>query len=263
MIKKIGKYLFVLKGLDTEVVCKKYGLTTLSNIVSVDKIHPEETTKICDLVSESTLPQIISFLSESKKIVKCKVVMINLNNENVDNICNVDCYWCRYGFETKPLSCPIRYVSHQLIKTYYSEITKDKYTIKENITSKSVKNIPFRKSPTGGEDRNVKINKNGYYETDGIFCSFNCCKAFINNNKHNSLYDDSNRLLIQMYNQIFTSKIIRIKKADDWRLLRKAGGFIDIKKFRENFNHVSYEYHGYTTDICKPIGHLWEEHLKF
>lgn len=261
MSKKLGKYLFVLKNIDTSSICKKYGINISTNI-DIIEYQPESTTKISDLVLDNTIPQIISFLSESKSIIKCNVLMSDITNKNINDIKNIDCYWCRYPIDCKPIGCPIKYVSNQLVKTYYSEISKDKYTIKENITNKKTKIIPLRKSPTT-EDKQLKIIKNNYYETDGIFCSFNCCKAFINDNKNKPMYDDSNRLLVQMYNQIYGTKINHIKDADNWRLLEKAGGNIKISKFRDNFNHVNYEYHGYISDICKPIGHLWEEHIKF
>lgn len=263
MSKKLGKHIFILQDIDSEFIFKKYGIVLNINLNSKQIQNPENITKITDLPSDNTQPLIISFLSESKSIVKCNVVMIDISNKNIDSIKGIDCYWCRYPFDTQPIGCPIKYISNQLVKTYYSEISKDKYTIKENITNKKTKNINLKKSPENGEDKRLNVVNNDYYETDGIFCSFNCCKAFINDNKHKAIYDDSNRLLIQMYNQIFGTKINHIKEADNWRLLEKAGGFIKINKFKENFNHVNYEYHGYISDICKPIGHLWEEHIKF
>ena len=46
-----------------------------------------------------------------------------------------------------------------------------------------------------------------YYETDGIFCSFNCCQSYINDNKHIRLYDNSHMLLLKMYNDLMELKI--------------------------------------------------------
>lgn len=300
MSKKLGKYIFTLKNIDHSHICKKYSINMLSNIDIIDDNQPDKTTKISEL-SDTNIPQIVSFLSESKSIIKCNVIMCDLSGRNLNDFDNqgIECYWCRYSFNSQPIGCPIRYHSNQLVKTYYSEISKDKYTIKENITSKKSKNLlqdtnttlqngvspvlnkrikssPKKQSIRESDlkeinDKNVpneisdslKILKNNYYETDGFFCSFNCCKAFILDNKHKPMYDCSNRLLIQLYNQIYNTKITNIKEADHWRLLKKAGGPTTIDKFRDNFNHISYEYHGYISDICKPIGHLWEEHIKF
>lgn len=267
MTKKLGKHVFILKNIDHSYICKKFSINVLSNIDLIEEIQPEKTTKISEL-SENNIPQIVSFLSESKSIIKCNVIMYDISSKNLEDIKNIDCYWCRYSFDTHPIGCPIRYYSNNLVKTYYSEISKDKYTIKENITLKKSKlfisdSKILQNDKNLDDNNNIKLLKNDYYETDGIFCSFNCCKAFISDNKHKPMYDSSNRLLIQMYNQIFETKINIIKEADDWRLLKKAGGMISIEKYRDNFNHVNYEYHGYISDICKPIGHLWEEHIKF
>jgi hypothetical protein len=287
MSKKLGKYIFTLKNIDHSHICKKYSINMLSNIDIIDENQPDKTTKISEL-SDTNIPQIVSFLSESKSIVKCNVIMCDLSGRNLNDIDKqtIECYWCRHPFNSQPIGCPIRYHSNQLIKTYYSEISKDKYTIKENITGKKSKKllqdtnkkikcspkkqaIIVKESEVNDKDvsnefsDSLKIQKNDYYETDGFFCSFNCCKAFILDNKHKPMYDCSNRLLIQLYNQIYNTKITNIKEADNWRLLKKSGGPTSIEKFRENFNHISYEYHGYISDICKPIGHLWEEHIKF
>lgn len=288
MTKKLGKYLFILKNIDHSEICKKYSINILTNIDLTEEIQPEKTTKISELSDNNNIPQIVSFLSESKSIIKCNVIMYDISSKNIEEFKNVDCYWCRHPFNTRPIGCPIRYVSNQLVKTYYSEISKDKYIIKENITLKKSKKLkefsknssnlgklnthkksPSNKSEQDDESDNksitessLKLIKNDYYVTDGIFCSFNCTKSFILDNKHKTMYDCSNRLLIQMYNYIFGTKISNIKEADDWRLLKKAGGILDIDVYRKNFNHVNYEYHGYISDICKPIGHLWEEHIR-
>jgi hypothetical protein len=266
--KKItGKYTFSLRDINPDEVCKKYDIPISTSIEDKpvnqksEKFQPKETTKVSDLMSKVSTPQIVSFLSETKRITKCSVNIIDMQSKkNLDQFHSVDCFWCRHPFSTKPIGCPIKYVPHQLIKGYTNDPSKDNYIIKENITDKKAKDIMERKKDGEESVKKFEIKSGGYFETDGFFCSFNCCKAFILDNKHNSLYDDSERLLIQMYNEIFVSKISKIKEADSWRLLKKSGGFLDIDKYRSNFNHVSYEYHGY---ICRPVGHLWEEHLRF
>ena len=54
---------------------------------------------------------------------------------------------------------------------------------------------------------------NNYYETDGCFCSFNCCLAFINDNVHNAMYSSSKHLLMKMYYDIF-NKVEKIVMAN-------------------------------------------------
>ena len=54
---------------------------------------------------------------------------------------NISCFWCKNPFTTIPIGCPISYISPQYMKQYYSEITKDKYVIKESITQQKVKEL--------------------------------------------------------------------------------------------------------------------------
>jgi hypothetical protein len=105
------------------------------------------------------------------------------------------------------------------------------YTIQDSITVKKTKELENKESK-------LSIVHNNYYETDGIFCSFNCCMAYIQENKSiNPLYTNSEMLLLQMYNMTNNSKEnLEIVPAPDWRLLTDFGGHLTIEKFRESFN---------------------------
>ena len=60
-------------------------------------------------------------------------------------------------------------------------------------------------------------------------------------------------------------KMATIPPAPDWRLLEHYGGYLNIMEFRENFNKISYENHGYTKPLplFLPIGRMYEEKIKF
>ena len=158
------------------------------------------------------------------------------------------------------IGCPIKYISSNAIKSYYSEVSKDNYIIKENITR--IKRQKYDDNP----DTNIQLEKKEFYLTDGIFCSFNCCKAFIKDNKHNTLYNKSDTLLSKLYTDITRVKnSVIINPAPHWRLLSEYGGNMTINQFRENFNKADYEYHGIyrKQDLFKPIGMLFEEKINF
>lgn len=182
--------------------------------------------------------------------------MIDFNTKTETLLLRHNCYWCRHPFETKPIGCPINYISSQAVKNYYSEISKDMYTIKEDITVSKRKTV---------NDPRISINIKEYYETDGIFCSFNCCKTFIKNNKHDRMYDNSLFLLMKMYNEMMGTTISVIDCAPHWRLLTEYGGHLSISEFRNSFNKTNYEEHGYIkiTPSFRSIGHLFEEKIKF
>jgi hypothetical protein len=230
---------------------KKYGIKPLpfSNLKS--KVQCEKVTKVSDLYSGKNEDTVI-FLDETKKSHLCHKSIITFNS----NI-NYHCFWCKFSFTGHPIGCPIRYVSSQAVKNYVSNITKDVYVIKENITKQNRLNL---------EKSSIEIKENEYYETDGIFCSPNCCQAFINDNKNDPIYVDSSMLLIKMCCEISNnSKIELINPAPHWRLLDVYGGHLNISKFRESFNKVNFEDCGTFKSTIKycPIGTLFENKIKF
>jgi hypothetical protein len=281
--RKSKKYIFILKGINSEQIDQKYGISIVSNLTNNDE-QPVNTTKLTELndIYSNNQPESISFLDETKRLYQCNVSMIDFcRGENIKNW-KYNCFWCRHSFQSEPIGCPIRYVSNKGIKTYFSEISKDKYTIKENITEHKKNLLGIQQNfifiPIKTNNSSIEIEENEFYYTDGIFCSFNCCKAFINENKHNSLYEHSNFLLTKIYNE-FLGKInkdsMSVKKEKDgikninpsphWRLLVEYGGNLTIKEFRENFNKTQYEFHdtvSFRTKF-KPLATLFEEKINF
>lgn len=252
--RKSVKYIFTLPGINTTVVNEKYGINMISNIVE-NETAPNNTTKITELHTESPRDELISFLDESKRNHTCKISMIDFNTNKSPETLRYDCFWCKHPFKTQGIGCPTKYVSSQAVKTYHSDISKDVYTIKENIT-------PLRRKSLGDQRIAVKIAE--YYETDGVFCSFNCCQAWIDDNKHNKMYNQSSYLLMKIYKSITHAEIKSIISAPHWRLLENYGGNLTINNFRENFNKIDYEYQG-ISKLPKffPLSTLFEEKIKF
>lgn len=267
--RKSTKFVFTLKNIKTDTIDQKYGISLVSNITALNS-QPDNTTTIVELsdLNKDISLDIISFLDESKRIYQCTISMIDLKTGKNAGTLKYKCYWCRHSFSSAPIGCPIRYVSSKAIKTYHSEVTKDNYTIKENIT-KYKENLLSNTDLFNNKNKsNIIITKEEYYETDGVFCSFNCCKAFIGDNKHNILYDKSDNLLIKLYgdmNTISNLKNIKINPAPSWRLLKEYGGTLSIEEFRNNFNKALYDFHGVikSQNLFKPIGMLYEEKINF
>jgi hypothetical protein len=250
---KSSKYTFLLKNVNMRTIDEKYKFSQSTDIS--DNISPVNSTKLSDLGNEKSTPDLISFLDEAKRAHVCHVSMINHTNQTEVGSTpeKYECYWCRYSFTTHGIGCPIRYVPSQAVKTYYSEISRGIRTIKENVSLKRKDII---------KDPNITIEKADYYETDGIFCSFNCCQAWINDNKHDSMYDQSHRLLSRMYCDMFGVKSVTIKPAPHWRLRKESGGHHTQASFREGFGKLEYQYCG-TFFTYRPIGHMYEEILHF
>jgi hypothetical protein len=255
-ILKKSKYSFTLVGVNTNRINTRYGIENTPSSSNDDKAS-SHTTKLTELNTDKGTPEVISFLDESKKLHVCHVSMIDFKSRMDVNLLRYHCFWCTHPFESRPLGCPIKYNPSQAEKKYYSHISRDTYTIKENITQK--------RSELLKNNEHISLKEAEYYETDGVFCSFNCCQSWINDNKHNRLYDLSSTLLIKMYNAMMGTKMIVIGPAPHWRVLEQYGGHLNIIKFREGFNKIEYECHGNTKTVPKfvPLGSLFEEKIKF
>ena len=84
-------------------------------------------------------------------------------------------------------------------------------------------------------NRYHKILTKDFFETDGVFCSFNCIVSFIEENSYNPLYQNSNHLIYLMYKHIFghfpNKSFIR---SPSWKLRKEYGGILsdeDYDKF--------------------------------
>ena len=267
--RKSKKYIFTLSNINTEKIDQKFGITIVSNIFTNEK-PPDNTTKITELsdLNSNTSCNIVSFLDETKRIYQCTVSIIDFTTGKDTEFLKYSCYWCRHPFDSRPIGCPIKFISNKAVKKYYSEVSKDNYTIKENITNYKKNMLDTQKSfvfiPLNNSSQ-INIDKKDFYSSDGIFCSFNCCKAFIKDYKQNVLYEHSEFLLSKLYFDMFGVKNVVINPAPHWRLLIEYGGNLTINQFRDNFNKTKYDFHGTVKnqDIFKPIGSLFEEKINF
>jgi hypothetical protein len=246
------KFMFVLKNIDINQIFEKYSLNfdfTIENI--------PETTKITELNIEEKLPEFISFIDDNKKTRKCSISFIDFNSKK-----KYKCFWDKEYIPStiKPIGCPIKYIPNKLVKKYYSELSKDNYTINEFITE--TKSLELKEEIKDGikDSEKFSIKEAGYYETDGIFCSFNCCMAFINDpdNKKKDMYRFSEFLLLKMYEDITKNEgNVEIIPAPHWKLLNEFGGNMTIEKFRESFNKIEYLDHGMIS-----IARLFEDKIR-
>lgn len=270
--KNIGKnmnkkYIFTLHNVNTEKVDQRFGISIVSNIDNQDNVIAN-TTKISELSVSRNTPEIVSFVDEAKKPHKCTVSMVDFQSKKEFSQRSMyDCFWCRNSIPEKVIAigCPIKYIPTQAVKTYYSEISKDRYTIKQNITSKHQETISKPSKHNSKNSNNIHLLNKNYYLTDGIFCSFNCCMAYIEDNKHKSMYTMSQMLLLKMYHDIYPDKVPCIDEAPHWRKLKQCGGDLTIEQFRDSFNKIEYKEYGFVSKIpkCQSLGVLFEEKLKF
>ena len=211
-------------------------------------LFKEKNVTALDMESSAERMDTLAFLDESRKLHKCMLSSIDFSSGQ-----EYRCFWDHHPIPTgtTPIGCPLRFVPDITSRTYFSEITKDKFTVKESM-------LKGQQLPSEFE---MKVEPNNYYETDGIFCSFNCCLAFIQKHKKEFMYKDSELLLHRIHNEIFEHS--KITPAPDWRILKEYGGSVDIISFRTNFSKIVYDFKGIYKPYFKPIAFAFEERIKF
>ena len=98
---------------------------------------------------------------------------------------------------------------------------------------------PFKTSPLGVPIRYEAKKEEDYFETDGVFCSFPCCLAYIYDNPKTPLYREADVHLHHLYYKIY-GKYRKIEPAPTWKILKDYGGHLSIREFRENFTDMIY-----------------------
>jgi len=226
------KRTFFLKGFNIQETEAKYGLSIISNIET--DVVPDNKTNIFDIL-EKVDESPISFVDEKND--KCLITMLDwIHKEIFPTKTNILCFWCKHSFPYKPLGCPVKYINNRIEKSYISNITKDKYYMKENLTKNKLEQVLSNKLSV-----DVKPIETEHYITDGIFCSFNCVIAFINDNSKDPFYNESKMLTYTMYKEIMGKNVSKIKASPHWRLLKAFGGPLLIEDYRKTFNLFEYE----------------------
>lgn len=256
------KFNFVLKGVDPDIIYTKYKFEMDSNLKQVGETIPKNCTKIGELSKGGDEIKKFSFVDESKKMHRCCLTMKNHSNGDFLPIkTNIACHWCCHQFSSIPIGCPLRYIPKTRFRKYFSEIIKEQIITKE-VVPDNIENENENENCLSKE----KTTEHAYYETEGIFCSFNCCYAYIEQNKRNCQYDSSLNLLSFIYQELFDLDF-DISPAPDWRLLSLFGGSLDIDNYRDNFYKAEFIYQGKIVKAPRlnqlPINFLYEEKIKF
>jgi hypothetical protein len=108
------------------------------------------------------------------------------------------------------------------------------------------------------DDNEEKIS----FVTHGVFCSFNCIKAFIRDHQHDAKFANSLRLLAIMYMLVFKTDVpVTIEPAPSISLLSIYGGNMTDVQYRQSFDKIVYAEKG--TLQMFPVTTLFEEEEKF
>ncbi len=130
---------------------------------------------------------------------------------------NISCWWCSHAFLTRPLGCPLKFYGEHECK-WVADYMQN--YMKHN---------------------NLNFENLDFFETEGIFCSFSCILSYILDKGMHSKYKNSISYLYLLRQKIYNSStdMGEIKKSPPWKMLKKFGGSLNIKEFR-NSTHSEY-----------------------
>ena len=171
---------------------------------------------VVDLLHEKS-KKAYYFLDTRKIQIKYWGNMLDVtSNGSLPSYTNKPCWWCRHLFKTRPIGCPLVYHPHK-------KEGVDKERFEEKLKA-----------------ANISRDGNDFFETEGYFCSFPCCKAYILSQRNNMKYKDSAGLLSLLMYSIYRRRDI-IPAAPSWKLLKDYGGHLTIQEFRSSFGKLEYE----------------------
>lgn len=135
------------------------------------------------------------------------------------------CMWCTLPIESgRPIGCPIDVIEHY-------------------VRGKNIEQISSKE-----------------FVTYGIFCSFNCAKAFATDRRYDYNFSRSQSLLSDMYRSIHPEHKgpVVIHPAPHISLLQCYGGDMSELRYRESFDKIVYD----EKHILKmfPVTKVFEEH---
>lgn len=119
------------------------------------------------------------------------------------------CFWDKHYFEGKKIHCPIFYKPKQVVRK------KREYYFNQNIC----------KDNNGHSPETSIIKEEIFF--DDVFCSYECCLAWIDDNSNNPKYKNSKQILFNIFDVPLN------RKANHWKTLENFGGFLTIEQFRK------------------------------
>lgn len=147
------------------------------------------------------------------------------------------CHNCHHTFNTRPLSCPIKY--HEIDPN-----SKEGIKLIEEFNKKNI--------PIVGKDGKIR-----FFECKYLFCGRRCVKKFIlEKRKSNILYEQSLTMLSLIDMLLFETTDV-IPPASDIEMLKVYGGPWDIEKYRED-TVVYTTSNNYIEPLFFPVGDMLE-----
>lgn len=178
--------------------------------------------KILDLETK----RLVHYVSITTKTIKDKIY---------------NCWWCTLPIDDSPIGCPIS------------------MQINKGPTTLSDPGPGLRPGAEGLDPCGPSSPHEVTYYTDGLFCCYNCIKAYIMDyGEHDAKYKDSIRFLAMMVcDNEQTTDPVTINPSPPWRFLQQYGGHVKPEQYREMIGRMIYKEKGIIQ--IQPITTLFEE----
>lgn len=219
----------------SDVLFEHYGTKSSNKNDQEDEFIGESNTdnvEISDILHEKTRKsrRSIMFYDPHKNQVKYWGVMFDLtNNGPLPRYSTKPCWWCRNKFSYHPIGCPVKYNSQ-----------KNGGLDKERLTER-MKELNL-----------TEEDGNDFFETEGIFCTFPCVKAYILeqiSKTKTPKYKRSLTLLTLLYLKLMGT-VAKIPVAGTWKLTTDWGGHMTPHEFRYSTGILEYKE---TVNVRRPF----------
>lgn len=235
MPKKATQLFLVLH--DTNARDVLYGHYCASNKGDIELIITDEDETNSEPVTRpSKENKTMVFSDVNKEQIRYYINMIDsIHDDVVPRFTNAPCWWCRSPFKSNSVACPIRYC-------------RDLSPDDEGIDALNYKRIQEKL-----KQANLPSDTNDFFETEGLFCSFPCVKAYIIDQlsrTKSGKYKRALTLLTFMYQKLMNpDNVAVIPSAPHWKMLSDYGGHLTVDEFR--LIHGNYEYEE-TVNVKRP-----------
>ena len=225
-------------NIDTEIILKNIDCVNLDKKYSLKEIGEYGLRKLSninnDIKSNHTIIQ-------NHKIFNNTIHFSSNSNTSSNSVSAISSILEKLSLSKETLK-PSETIQceNNLIKLYYSIYKENKkidiritdiccYHCRHNFNSQPL-SIPIKYYP--------KENK---FDSDGVFCSFNCMLAYVH--EHNSfIYKDSGCHIKLLYKMIYgPNNYTKIIPAPSWKMLKNYCGTLTIEEFRKTFDSISFD----------------------
>jgi len=203
---------FVLKQIDIVQLDNEYILPSIQDDTMSLSVSQQDSQEDTVMKVTNSLEMIGWSKSRTKPfetIVVAEELQVRLfitPNINLSSLKKCCCWYCRHAFpsEWHPIGIPIKH----------------------------------RKEPTAG----TATAGCDSFECEGVFCSFNCVVAYLQEHAEYR-YKDSSVLLLMLYRKVMQHcrPLNTIVPSPSWKLLREYGGHLSIDEYRKCIQHVEYK----------------------